>query len=238
MAALRGSSSSSATRQRDAARRPGGAYGVNITPICRSRRQASLHRGLIVPKEHWSQDAYRTEQSAVAASTPRRRRAVLAFVAGAPLASSSPRARLRRRSPPRRRRGYGAALVTDVPQRRRRRRSRGVPRLRPAGAQAERRTRQFRVFQARPSNRSGLPPAAHARAPPRGGGAVGGRRPRRMGQVFSELVRQVFVGFSDRGELLGRVRRAHAHYLTSLADPHPRGDRTQRGAAAAPKSTR
>ena len=28
---------------------------------------------------------------------------------------------------------------------------------------------------------------------------------------FSELVRQVFVQCNDRGELLGRVRRAHQH---------------------------
>ena len=38
---------------------------------------------------------------------------------------------------------------------------------------------------------------------------------------FSELVRQVFVQCNDRGELLGRVRRAHQHgrWLTT-ALPH------------------
>ena len=33
---------------------------------------------------------------------------------------------------------------------------------------------------------------------------------------FSELVRQVFVQCNDRGELLGRVRRAQQHYLAQL----------------------
>lgn len=34
--------------------------------------------------------------------------------------------------------------------------------------------------------------------------------------TFAELVRQVFVQCSDRGELLGRVRRAYGHYLSEL----------------------
>lgn len=36
--------------------------------------------------------------------------------------------------------------------------------------------------------------------------------------AFSELVRQVFVACVDRGELLGRVRRAYDHYLAALID--------------------
>ena len=34
--------------------------------------------------------------------------------------------------------------------------------------------------------------------------------------TFAELVRQVFLHCSDRGELLGRVRRAYSHYVSEL----------------------
>ena len=44
--------------------------------------------------------------------------------------------------------------------------------------------------------------------------------------TFSELVRQVFVQCADRGELLGRVRRAQQHYLAQLVQQVQRLERS------------
>ena len=86
------------------------------------------------------------------------------------------------------------------------------------GGAAHERGERYRVFPAVvPSNRSQVTHLAHTLE--RMLEAAGPRTPAALqawDATFSELVRQVFVQCSDRGELLGRVRRAYQHYLSQL----------------------
>lgn len=79
---------------------------------------------------------------------------------------------------------------------------------------------RYRIFPStRPSNRSEVQHLGRAleqmllRA-----GANSAEALRAWDVVFAELVRQVFVGCGERGELLGRVRRAYSHYLACLME--------------------
>ena len=79
---------------------------------------------------------------------------------------------------------------------------------------------RYRIFPStRPSSRSEVHMLARAlegmlrKAGPRTTDAL-----RAWDIAFSELVRQSFVTCADRGELLGRVRRAYDHYLAALVE--------------------
>ena len=81
-----------------------------------------------------------------------------------------------------------------------------------------RRPAPYRVFPpTRPSNRSevhALSVALEAMLDAAGNSTTHALQA--WDHTFAELVRQVFVQCSDRGELLGRVRRAYGHYLSEL----------------------
>lgn len=81
-------------------------------------------------------------------------------------------------------------------------------------------TASYVVFPStRPSNRSEVHHLARTleamleKAGPRTAEALGA-----WDLTLSELVRQVFVSCADRGELLGRVRRAYRHYICEMVD--------------------
>jgi len=84
--------------------------------------------------------------------------------------------------------------------------------------ESAKRNEAYRIFPAvQPSNRSQV---VHLAATLERMLAAAGPRTMEALQAwdvcFSELVRQVFVQCNDRGELLGRVRRAQQHYLAQL----------------------